>query len=86
MVMGVTGGERDSLGVWNWHVPNAMLKIDSQSFWLFPVEHRKLCSIFCNNLNGKRIWKIIDTCTCITESLYCTPETNTILFINDTSI
>ena len=57
-----------------------MLKIDSQSFWLFPVEHRKLCSIFSNNLNGRRR---IDTCTCITESLYCTSETNTILFIND---
>ena len=22
------------------------------------------CSMFCNNLNRKRIWKKIDTCTC----------------------
>ena len=26
------------------------------------VQHRELCSVFCNNLNGKRIWKRIDTC------------------------
>ena len=27
------------------------------------------CSILCNNLNGKRIQKRMDTCICITESL-----------------
>ena len=27
--------------------------------------HRKLYSIFCNNLNGKRIWKRIDPCICL---------------------
>ena len=27
----------------------------------------------------KRIWKLIDTCICITESLCCTPETNNIV-------
>ena len=31
--------------------------------------HRELCSILCNNLNRKRIWKRIDICICITESL-----------------
>ena len=36
----------------------------------------QLCSILCNNLNGKRISRRIDTCICITESLCCTPETN----------
>ena len=34
-----------------------------------PVQHRELCLILCNNLNGKRIRKRIDTCICITESL-----------------
>ena len=38
--------------------------------------HRELCSILCNNLNRKIIWKIIDTCVCILESLCCTLETN----------
>ena len=36
------------------------------------VYHKKLCSILCNNLNGKRIWKRTDTCICIAESLCCT--------------
>ena len=40
----------------------------------------ELGSIFCNNLNGKRIWKILDTCICTTESLCCTYETKTTLF------
>ena len=34
-----------------------LYKIDNQ--WGPTVAHRKLCSIFCNNLQGKRIWKII---------------------------
>ena len=38
------------------------------------------------NLNGKRIWKRIDICIYITESLCCTPETNTRLLINYTLI
>ena len=37
-----------------------------------------LCSIFCNNLNGKKFWKRIDTCICITDSFSCIPETNNI--------
>ena len=36
------------------------------------------------SLNGKRIWKRIDICIYITESLCCTPETNTRLLINYT--
>ena len=34
------------------------------------------------DLNGKRVWKRIDTYVCITESFCCTPETNTTLLIN----
>ena len=36
----------------------------------------------CHGLCGKRIWKGADTCVCITDSLCCTPETNTTLSIN----
>ena len=36
----------------------------------------------CNNLIGKTIWKRTDICIGITESLCCTPETNTTLLIN----
>ena len=44
-----------------------------------PVQHRGLCSIFCNNPKGKSIWKRTDTC--ITESLCCILETNRTLLI-----
>ena len=40
--------------------------------------------MLCGDLNGKRIWRRIDTCICITKSLCCTPETNTTLLINYT--
>ena len=46
------------------------------------LKNRELCSIFCSKVNGKRIWKRINTCVCITESLCCTPETNITLLIN----
>ena len=36
---------------------------------------REFCSVFCNNLNGEAILKRIDTCTYLTKSLFCTPET-----------
>ena len=52
----VTKGERssgkDKLGVWDGHVHTAIFKIDNQQGT--PGEHRELCSIFCNNLHGKR--------------------------------
>ena len=50
------------------------------------VQHGEGCSIFCNNLNGKGIWKRRDTCISITESLCCTPETSTPLLVNSTPV
>ena len=47
-----------------------------------PYRHTELYSTFCNNLCGKRIQERIDICTCVTESRYCTHESNTMLFIN----
>ena len=46
------------------------------------IKHRELWSILCN-LSGRQIWKRTFTCICITESLCCTPKTNTKLFTND---
>ena len=46
------------------------------------IQYRELCSILWNSLNGKRTWKRIDTCSCTTESLCYTPETNTTLLIS----
>ena len=42
---------------------------------------REAQSILCNNLNGKRIRKRIDTCICRTESLCYTPEINRALLV-----
>ena len=44
------------------------------------AQRRELCSILCNNIKSKRIWKRIDKC--ITETLCCTPEINTSLLRN----
>ena len=48
----------------------------------------ELCSILFNGLGlyGKRILKGVDIYVCITESLCCTPEMNTTLKINYTSL
>ena len=69
---------------WDWHGHTAIFKIGDQQGPA--VEHGELCSIFCNKLNGKGIWKRRDTCLGITESLCCSPETNTTLLINYTPI
>ena len=57
------------------HIHTTVFKINNQPG--STVQHRELCSIFCNNLNGKRIWKRMNICVCTTESICCTPETNT---------
>ena len=39
-------------------------------------------SVLCNDWYGKRIWKRLVICICITESFCCTAEANTTLWIN----
>ena len=53
------GKGKDELGIWDGHVCTAILKITKNknnqqrpTAW-----HRELCSIFCNNLNRKKIFK-----------------------------
>ena len=50
--VGKSVGE-DSQGVWDQQVHTAILKMDNQQG--HTVERRELCSILCNNLNGKRV-------------------------------
>ena len=56
-----------------------LFKMDNQQGPTVPC--KELYLIFCNN-HRKRIGKRIDTCLCMTESLFCTPETITTLLIN----
>ena len=56
------GGWRDGLGVWDWHKHTAVCGMIGQ--WGPVVQHRELCPILCDNLYGKRTWKIVDVYTC----------------------
>ena len=58
------------------HIP--IYNIDNQQ----EPTSQELYSVLCNNLYGKKIWKRMDTCICITESLCCTPETITTFLVN----
>ena len=40
------------------------------------MEH---CSMLCVDLNGRGFWGRMDTCKCMAESLYYSPETITLL-------
>ena len=68
---------RDSQGVWDGHVHTAVFKMDSQQGPI--VEHRELCPMSCGSLDGKEVRGRMDTCICMTESPYCSPETITLL-------
>ena len=46
-------GEGDELGGWDWHMHTTTCKADNQQGSI--VYRRKLYSIFCNSLCGKRI-------------------------------
>ena len=43
---------------------------------------RELSLVYCDSLCGKRIWKRMVVCTCITKSLCCTAEMITALWNN----
>ena len=47
------GGGRDRLRVWDWQAHTAVSKIDKQTEPT--AQHRELCSVVYNYLNGKRI-------------------------------
>ena len=64
--------------------PAYMLLCDSRGSWTILANGDLLystgnCPKLCDNLDGKRIWKSMDMCTCITESFCCTTEIITTL-------
>ena len=50
------------------------------------LQHRELCSMLCGGLDGREVWRRMDTCICIAESLCCAPETIETLLIGYTPI
>ena len=63
------------MGVWDWHVHTAIFKIDNRQGPT--VQHRESTQYFVITYKGKESEK--NMYICITESLCCTPETNTTL-------
>ena len=50
------------------------------------VEHRELRSVLRGSLDGRGVWRRMDTCICMAESIWCSPETVTTLLIGYTPI
>ena len=46
------------------------------------VEHMELCSTLCGSLDGSGVWRRMDTCVYVAESLHYSPKTITTLFVN----
>ena len=69
---------RDSLGVWDGYVHTAIFKMENQQGPT--VERREPCSVLRGSLDGRGVWRRMGTCTCMAESLHCSPET--ITFVN----
>ena len=61
-------------------VHTAIFKMGSQQ------GHQGTRSMSCGSLDGRGVWRRMDTCTCMAESLFCPPETITTLLIGDTPI
>ena len=65
-------GGRDSYGVWDGHVHTAIFKMDNQQGPT--VLHRELGSVLCASLDGRGVWRRMDTCVCMAEALCYAPE------------
>ena len=72
-------GKKGQLGSWDGYVHTATLKMHHQQGPT--AEHVELCSGLCGSLDGRGvfIWRRMDTCVCMAESLRGSPETITIL-------
>ena len=68
--------------MWDGHVHTALFKMDNQQG--LTVYHRELCPVLRGNLDGRGIWRRMDTRTCMAESLPCSLETTATLLISYT--
>ena len=50
------------------------------------AQHMELCLVLDGSLDGRGVSRRMDTCVRMTESLCCSPETNTTLLIGYTPI
>ena len=90
------GGEGDARGWDSWMASPTWwtwVWVSSGSWWwtgkpgvLQSMGSQRVGHNWATELKWEGIWKRVDTCICITESLCCTPETVTTVFINCTPI
>ena len=54
--------------------------------YVFKIDKRqgptRLCSMLLSSLDGRGVWGRMDTYVCMIESLCCSPEAITTLFVN----
>ena len=46
----------------------------------------EFCSMLCGTMDGRGVWGRMETCTCLDESLSCSPEITATLLIGYTLI
>ena len=71
-------------GVWDGHGHIAVFNMENQQGPT--AQHRELCSVLCGSLDGRGVWGRMDTCICMAESLWCSPETIPTMLIGYTPI
>ena len=65
-------GGRDSQGVWDGRGHTAVFNMENQQG---PAgQLREVCSMSHGSRDGRGVWGRRDTCTCLAESLRCSPE------------
>ena len=69
---------------WGRHIHNAVFNMDNQQGPI--VQYRGLCSMLCGSLDEWGVWRRMDICICMIESLSGSPETITTLVISYTPI
>lgn len=79
MVASGQNRERDRQEVRDGQAHTAIFKMDNQQGPT--VQHMELCSMVCGSLDRRSLGRM-DTCICMAESLRCSPETITTLFVN----
>ena len=72
-------GGRDTQGAWDGHGHMAAFNMENQQGPA--VQHRGLCSVSRGSFDGRGVWGRMDACTCIADSLHCSPETILTLLI-----
>ena len=75
---------RNSYRLWEGHIHSAIFKMDNQQKPI--LLHMELCSVLYASLDEREVWRRMDTCICMAESLHSSPEIIKILLIGYTAI